>query len=152
YCSVEWKRRVVHRFLRSRGVYDCECWIGFSVDEIRRVSARDSVGWCRQRFPLIDRMINRAMCQRLITAAGLPLPHRSRCRQCPHQSDEEWPELLADPIDGPLAIACDEEVRANDPEGLGLYLHHSRVPLKLIGTGAGVATPPAPCEGGFCWT
>lgn len=152
YCSVEWKRRVVNRWLREQGVEDCDCWIGYSIDELRRVSEKDAVKWCRQRFPLIDRMINRAMCRRIIEGAGLPVPKKSRCYQCPHQDADEWAETLADPIDGPLAVACDEEVRANDPEGTGLYLHYSRVPLRLVGSGGGIATPLAPCDGGYCWT
>lgn len=152
YCSVEWKRRVVNRWLRAAGVTDCDCWIGFSLDEIRRVSEKDAVKWCRQQFPLIDRMVNRAMCYRIIEGAGLPVPRKSRCYQCPHQDAAEWSETLADPIDGPKAVAIDEEVRTNDPEGKGLYLHYSRVPLRLVGTGRGIATPPAPCDGGICWT
>lgn len=152
YCSGYWKLSVVDRWLRSKGVEDCDCWIGFSIDELRRVSKQDRKKWLRLAFPLIDRMINRVMCVRLIEGAGLPLPRKSRCYQCPHQNEEEWAETLADPVDGPLAIACDEEVRANDPEGKGLYLHYSRVPLRLVGSGRGVQTPLAPCEGGLCWT
>lgn len=152
FCSGKWKGEVVRRWLRLQGVESCDLWIGFSLDEVRRVPRIDPKQWTRWQFPLIDRMINRAMCVRLIEAAGLPVPRKSRCYQCPHQNEEEWAETLADPVDGPLAVAVDEEVRANDPEGKGLYLHYSRVPLRLVGSGRGVATPPAPCEGGFCWT
>lgn len=152
YCSGEWKREVVSRWLRSRGVDSCDLWIGYSMDEIGRVPDKDRRKWLRLGFPLVDRLINRAMCVRLIEAAGLTVPRKSRCYQCPHQNAQEWSETLADPIDGPLAVACDEEVRANDPEGKGLYLHYSRVPLRMVGEGDGVATPLAPCDGGFCWT
>ncbi len=154
FCSGEWKRDVIERWLRFQGVKKCIQWIGYSIDEVRRVSKKDHRPWCELAFPLIDRFINRAMCRRIIEAAGLPLPHKSRCWQCPHQNDEEWAEVLADPIDGPLAIACDEEVRANDPEGKGLYLHYSRVPLVVVASeGAkGIQPPTAPCEAGHCWT
>lgn len=152
FCSGEWKRDVIERWLRLQGVKECVSWIGYSIDEMRRVPKKNHRGWCKLEFPLIDRMINRAMCYRLIEAAGLPVPRKSRCYQCPHQDAEEWAEVLADPIDGPKAVACDEDVRANDPQGKGLYLHYSRVPLRTVGAGDGVATPLQPCDGGSCWT
>jgi hypothetical protein len=152
FCSGEWKRDVIERWLRLQGVKTCVSWIGYSIDEMRRVPKKDHRAWCQLEFPLIDRMVNRAMCVALIRRAIGEVPFKSRCYQCPHQNEEEWAETLADPIDGPLAIAVDEEVRANDPEQKGLYLHYSRVPLALVGSGTGIATPLAPCDGGHCWT
>lgn len=155
YCSGEWKRDVVYRWLRSQGVESCEMWIGYSLDELRRVPEKDRRGWCQLGFPLIDRIINRTMCKRIIESAGLPIPRKSRCWQCPHQNQEEWEETLADPIDGPLAIACDQEVRENDPKGKGLYLHYSRMPLEMVAAGMKNDLPIPPmraCESGFCWT
>lgn len=151
YCSGEWKREVVNRWLRLQGVEDCDLWIGYSMDEIRRVSEKDRRKWCRQQFPLIDRFINRVMCVGIIRGGGLPVPFKSRCYQCPHQTEEEWQETLADPEDRPLAIAVDQQVRENDPEQAGLYLHYSRRPLALVRPGEGIQPPPAPCEGGYCW-
>lgn len=154
YCSGEWKRDVCERWLRLMGVKECDLWIGYSMDEIGRVSKKDHRPWCHYAYPLIDNFINRTMCKRIIETAGLPLPHKSRCWQCPHQNEEEWQETLADSIDGPLAIACDEEVRQNDPEKKGLYLHYSRLPLAQVAAGAenGLPLSPSrPCEGGFCF-
>jgi hypothetical protein len=105
YCSVEWKRRVVNRWLRARGVKECDLWIGFSVDEVGRVSEKDSVKWCRQQFPLIDRMINREMCRGIIRNAGLPIPQKSRCFACPHQNEDEWREVQSDAEDWAKAVA-----------------------------------------------
>lgn len=154
FCSGEWKRDVIERWLRAQGVRECVSWIGYSIDEVRRVPKRDHRPWCHLAFPLIDRMINRTMCAAIIRAAGLPLPRKSRCRQCPHQNAEEWAETLADPVDGPLAVACDEEIRRNDPEGRGLYLHYSRKPLSVVASdgGDGLVPPMSPCEAGHCWT
>jgi hypothetical protein len=157
FCSGEWKRDVVSRWLRLCGVESCDLWIGYSMDEIGRVPDRDRRKWLRLAFPLIDRFVNRAMCVRLIEAAGLPVPSKSRCYMCPHQNDVEWAETLADPIDGPLAVVLDDEVRRMDPTGEGLYLHSSRVPLRLVRAGgtagiAGPVSPSRPCDGGFCWT
>lgn len=154
FCSGKWKADVIMRWLRQKGVKQCVQWIGYSLDEMRRVPQKDRKKWCPMAFPLIDKFINRAMCRRIIEAAGLPLPHKSRCWQCPHQNEEEWAETLADPIDGPKAIALDQGVRDNDPEQKGLYLHYSRLPLEQVAAGVKNNMPVAPgrpCEGGFCF-
>ncbi len=154
FCSGEWKRDVIERWIRQAigGRKKAISWIGYSIDEIRRVPKNDHRAWCALEFPLIDRFLNRAMCMRLIEAAGLPVPHKSRCYQCPHQNEKEWAETLADPVDGPLAIAVDRAVREADPEQKGLFLHYSRVPLDMVKPGEGIQPPSAPCEGGHCWT
>ncbi len=152
YCSGEWKRDVVERFLRSMGVKTCNCWIGYSVDELWRVK-KDHRYWCRYTHPLIDRMINRRMCQTIIEEAGLPMPKKSRCWGCPHQSDDEWEEVRNDPEDWKKAVELDEEIRASD-ERDGLFLYSGRVPLELANFTAkkGLVAPGRPCETGHCWT
>lgn len=154
FCSGEWKRDVIERWLRLRGVKECVSWIGYSIDEVRRVPRKDHRAWCRLEFPLIDKMVNRAMCVGIIRAAGLPVPGKSRCYQCPHQNSEEWADTLADPVDGPKAIACDEEMRAADPKGNSLFLHYSRKPLAMVQMEGdkGILLPTSPCEAGHCWT
>lgn len=153
YCSGEWKREVVNRWLRGRGVESCDLWIGYSIDEIRRVSQQDRNQWCRHQYPLIDRMINRAMCRSLVLGAGLPMPQKSRCWGCPHQSDEEWQEVKNDPEDWAKAVELDREIREND-ERDGLFLYSGRVPLELadFSKDAGINAPSRPCETGYCWT
>jgi len=151
FCSGEWKRDVIERWLRKKGVKECESWIGFSIDEMRRVPRKDHRPWCKLRFPLIDLMLNRAMCQQVILDAGLPLPHKSRCLMCPHQNDTEWQEVRDDPEEWAQAVAIDREVRANDPDGTGLYLHHSRVPLELASLAA-ADTPRLVCDSAACYT
>jgi hypothetical protein len=151
FCSGKWKQDVVERWLRLQGVRDCDQWIGYSIDEAWRVSKKDHRPWCRARHPLIDLFINRAMCRKLILDAGLPLPEKSRCYGCPHQSREEWLQVRADPHDWPLAVAMDRDIRERDPEGGGLYLTKERVPLELA-TFADAEAPSRPCESGHCWT
>lgn len=152
FCSGEWKREVVSRWLRSRGVEDCDIWIGYSIDEMRRVSAKDRRKWLRQQFPLIDKFLNRAMCRTLIEKAGLPVPHKSRCFMCPHQNEEEWREVYDDPAEWERACSVDDEIRASDPEQKGLYVHYSRMPLRTVNLSEGIQPPVMPCEGGHCWT
>lgn len=153
FCSGEWKRDVIYRWLRQKGVTECDMWIGYSMDELRRVPAHDRRGWCRLDFPLVNRMVNRAMCKAIIKAAGLPLPQKSRCWGCPHQTDEEWEEVRRDPEDWAKAVALDEEIRAADPRGEGLYLWSGRKPLAMADFGGDhLASPAKSCEGGHCWT
>ena len=56
FCSGEWKRDVCERWLRSKGVTECEQWIGYSLDELWRVK-KDHRGWCKIAYPLIDKMV-----------------------------------------------------------------------------------------------
>jgi hypothetical protein len=155
FCSGEWKRDVVMRWLRARGVDDCVLWIGYSIDELSRVPDNDRRKWCHLEFPLIDRFANRAICRRIIEAAGLPLPKKSRCWMCPHQNTDEWKETLADPIDGLRAIDLEREISDRDPLANGFFLHYSRTPLELVAAGIeadAVMPPQRACDGGYCWT
>jgi hypothetical protein len=126
FCSSEWKARVVHRYARrvlgAEG--DLINWIGFSLDEKRRVKGEDG-----RRYPLLDLMLAREDCVRLVLDAGLPLPKKSRCKVCPHQSPEEWIEVFDQPDQWAEAMELDDEVRDNDERG-GVYLHESRRPLR----------------------
>lgn len=133
FCSGEWKRDVIERWLRKQGVKDCVQWLGFSSDEQRRATYKAHRPWCRPAYPLIDMVrLSRAGCERIIQAAGLPLPKKSRCWQCPHQNAEEWAEIKASPEEWEKAVCLDKEIRANDPTGKEeLFLHSSRVPLDM---------------------
>lgn len=125
FCSTEWKARVVARYARGLGVETADVinWIGFSLDEVKRIRGFDG-----RRYPLIDLMLTSADCKAVIEAAGLPLPHKSRCWMCPHQHNAEWREVRANPELWRQAVELDEEIRDNDERG-GVFLHPSRVPL-----------------------
>lgn len=124
YCSSEWKARVVQRYARTIGIGpDNDVWIGFGLDEQHRIGNTD-----HRVFPLVDAMLTGADCQAIISAAGLPMPHKSRYWMCPHQQNAEWREVRADAKLWQQAIELDEEIRANDERG-GLFLHQSRQPL-----------------------
>ncbi len=153
FCSGEWKRDTIERWLRLRGVKECETWIGFSLDEQRRVG-RDHRPWCHLRYPLIERNITRAMCGELIQAAGLPLPRKSRCWCCPHQSAAEWAEVKARPGEWAAAMATERAVNDHDPREDGqLFLYQGRVPLAEADFDGDTLTvlPGRPCEGGHCF-
>lgn len=155
FCAGHWKRDVVERWLRLQGVTECDQWIGYSFDEQRRMTG-DHRPWCHVRFPLIEKRVTRAACARLIEAAGLPMPRKSRCWMCPHQTPEEWLEVKASPDEFAAAVAVEKAINANDPAQTGLYLYRGRVPLELadFARDHDESIPPLfrPCEGMSCWT
>ncbi len=132
YCSNEWKRRVVDRYLRSKGIQSGTRWIGFGFDEKRRWAGMHgkTEGKWTTICPLVDLMINTAACLKIIEAAGLPQPHHSACWMCPHKRNAEWRHIRDNyPEHWLKAIAMDEEVREHDDRN-AVFLHHDRVPLR----------------------
>jgi len=131
YCSGEWKRSVVDRYLRSIGINGGTKWLGLAFDETRRWSRlhnRQDKKWLT-RCPLVDLMLNTQTCLEIIKAAGLPTPHHSSCWMCPHKRNSEWRHIRDNyPTEWQQAIEIDETVRLADRDN-GVFLHHSRVPL-----------------------
>jgi hypothetical protein len=124
FCSSEWKARVVDRYVRRQLGWTGQylTWIGYSLDERRRARPDPA-----RRYPLLELSLTRADCERIIIDAGLPLPSKSRCYICPHQSPDEWMEVRADSGLWKAAVEVDEEVAAWDDT---VYLHQSRKRLR----------------------
>ncbi len=130
YCSNEWKAAVNERYLRSKGIKSAESWIGFSIDESDRAKGHGDSPWFR-RYPLCELMLSKADCEKIILSHGIPLPPKSACWCCPHRHNEEWRYLRDNqPDDFEKACVLDEEIREDD-EFNGVYLHESRVPLRI---------------------
>ena len=154
FCSGEWKRDVVERWLRLKGVKECDSWIGYSIDEQNRVKG-DHRPWCHLKYPLCEKRISRAMCRRIIEGAGLSIPKKSRCWMCPHQTAAEWLEIKARPEEFAAAVKLETAINSNDPKQEGLFLWSGRVPLEMADFEA-VNKDDLPlfkdCEAGGCWT
>lgn len=129
-CSSRWKRRVMQRWLRSRGVKQCDCWIGFSLDEMRRVRTSDEL-WYQFRYPLVfDVPMRRSECIGIVENMGWPTPPRSACYQCPNRVDSEWSDMKRNaPYDFARAVALEYEMRTIRAD---FFLHRSLQPLDLI--------------------
>ena len=148
FCSNEWKQRVVHRFLRSRNIKQCDMWLGISTDEFHR--AKDSrVNWIKHVYPLLTMIpTNRVECIQLVEKAGLPKPPRSSCWMCPHRSNTEWRSLSSSDWD--KAVSLDKGIRERDRD-CDVYLHRSARALdesKLESDEVHLDI----CDGGYCFT
>ena len=130
FCSVEWKRRVVHRWLNQQGYGPARPiieWLGISTDEVHRAKY-SGLDWAEFHYPLLfDVPMRRSECVQLVRGAGLGTPPRSSCWMCPFRSNEEWEALRDAENDWVDAVLLDNELRSRGDESL--FLHRSCVPL-----------------------
>lgn len=111
-----------------------EQWIGFSSDEIGRVSDRDQVSYIRKRHPLIELGMDRKACRRWLESRGWTQVAKSACIGCPFHGNRQWRELRDQhPDEWADAVAFDAAIRRGGARGLPLdgtaFLHRSRLPL-----------------------
>jgi hypothetical protein len=113
-----------------------EQWIGFSTDEVHRVSDKFPVQYSRKRYPLLELGMSRKDCMRWLAVRGWTSMVKSACVGCPFHGNAQWrnlrdhhPDLWAD------AVAFDRAIRKGGARGLPLnreaFLHRSRVPLDI---------------------
>jgi hypothetical protein len=129
-CSSRWKRRVMQRWLRKQGVKQTDAWIGFSLDEMRRVRTSEEL-WYQFRYVLIfDVPMRRGECMNLIETMGWPPAPRSACYQCPNREDPEWSDMKRNsPADFAKAVALEYKMREMRPD---FFLHRSLRPLDTV--------------------
>jgi 3'-phosphoadenosine 5'-phosphosulfate sulfotransferase (PAPS reductase)/FAD synthetase len=133
FCSSEWKRDPVLRWLRQKGYgrkRPVDIWLGISVDEMHRAKPGRRE-WAAHRFPLLmDVPLRRSDCLVLVAEAGLPEPPRSACWMCPHRSDQSWRWLRDNvPEEWQAAQDFEADIRKDNPERT---LHKAGVPLGLV--------------------
>jgi hypothetical protein len=172
-CTNKYKITVIGRWLREHGATPASpatVAVGISADEVHRISARKRRPYERLHYPLVGvldgepvepvggRPLHRADCERIIRAAGLPVPGKSSCWFCPFQRVPSWrtlrthePELFAAAVD--LERQLQRQPRK---AGQQIYLHDSLVPLeRAVGPEAdmlpGLDTDPH-CDNGWCMT
>jgi hypothetical protein len=125
FCSNEWKVRVMTRWLRQQNVTSGVRWLGFSVDEMRRVQ-KDESNW-KKRYPLIEKRLNRWECVSLVESMGWPTPPRSSCWMCPNHTQVEWRDIRDNkPEDWKQAVDFDKAIRLRDQNA---FVHSDCVPL-----------------------
>jgi hypothetical protein len=134
-CTQEYKIRVVQRDARrlmALGGYErAVCLYGISLDEWTRMSP-SRLRWLTNRYPLVEARMTRDRCAAVLRQAGLPVPRKSACRQCPYRSDRAWREIRDyDPEGWIFACDYDDHIRATRQASL----HRSMIPLRQIDFG-----------------
>jgi len=115
FCSNEWKSRVARRWAVDQGVKEGTFWMGFSIDELRRVKVVS--GKWQNRFPLIEKRLNRNDCIALVERMGWPTPPRSSCWMCPNHNHDEWQWIKENaPEDFKKAADFEQQIRIIDPD------------------------------------
>jgi len=113
-----------------------EQWIGFSTDEIQRVSDHGGVSYVRKRYPLLELGMSRKDCERWLAGRGWGDTAKSACIGCPFHGNAQWRDLRDNhPDEWADAVAFDQAIRKGGARGLPLnreaFLHRSRVPLSI---------------------
>jgi hypothetical protein len=153
FCSVEWKQRVIRRYLKAQGITQTTMWMGMSLDEIDRMRVSD-VKWIKNHYPLVfDVPLRRHECIKLVEDYGLPTPPKSSCWMCPHRKDSQWRKLRDEyPQDWQTALELDRQITASH----AAYLHESGTPLETADIDTVKPEQPGlfgdECTSGFCFT
>jgi hypothetical protein len=107
-----------------------EQWIGFSTDEISRVSDKGDTRYSKSRYPLLERRMSREQCIAYLTHHGWTSVAKSACTFCPYRGNAEWRRMRAsDPRSWSEAVAFDEAYRRGAGMVADRYLHISCQPL-----------------------
>lgn len=147
YCSNEWKRRVVQRWAtKEHGVSDAVMWLGISVDELKRASP--GAGQWKNRFPLIERKMNRGDCVALVERMGWPTPPRSSCWMCPNHTQHEW-RAVKESEDWERTVTFDRYIRKQDPH---VWLHGDGAPIETADLTDYNESLFDRCDSGLCFT
>jgi hypothetical protein len=114
----------------------CEQWIGFSTDEIHRVSDKFGVRYLIPRYPLLELGMSRKDCQRFLNSRGWGSVGKSACIGCPYHGNAQWRDLRDHhPNEWADAVEFDHAIRKGGACGDTLngeaFLHSSRVPLEI---------------------
>ena len=113
-----------------------EQWIGFSADEVHRVSDKHRVSYLRPRYPLLDLGMSRTDCERWLKVRGWTGVAKSACIGCPYHGNRQWRDLRDnDPVGWADAVEFDRAIRKGGARDLPVngeaFLHRSRIPLEI---------------------
>lgn len=162
-CTADYKVKPIRRWVEAHGATadaPADIAIGYSWDEVERVSDREASALERRIYPLVDRRLTREDCKRLIERAGLPVPPKSACWFCPFKRPRVWQDMRRDePLLFWRAVGVEAHLnqgrlaRQQDPVYLTRFgkpladaiPKDTQVPMDFE---AGSET----CDEGYCWT
>lgn len=148
FCSNEWKQRVMRRWAtKEHGVKKADVWIGFTIDEMRRVTT--PIGKWQNKYPLIERRMTRGDCVALVRRMGWPEPPRSSCWMCPNRPNHEWEWVKSHaPSDFKLAVGFERCMQEVDPD---LWLTDSGCTLDQADLSRADDMFTGRCSSGMCF-
>jgi hypothetical protein len=107
-----------------------ETWIGFSTDEIVRVSNKGDTRYSRSRHPLLELGMSREQCITYLAYHGWTSVAKSACTFCPYHGNREWRRMRdQDPHSWTHAVEFDAAYRRGSGLNSERYLHISCLPL-----------------------
>lgn len=110
-----------------------EQWFGISLDEAHRMKdSRDK--WVVNRYPLIEKGMDRNSCLMWMDRHGYRRPPKSACIGCPYHSTRYWREMRDKyPEEWTQAVEWDVAIRHGMKGVIGeCYLNRSLVPLDEV--------------------
>jgi hypothetical protein len=136
-CTKDFKLRPIRAEMRRRGFSEqrpVEMWIGISIDEAVKRMKGSGLKWVENRWPLVERQLDRRACARWLVGHGYPLPPKSACVFCPYKRDREFALMRdEDPVSFARAVAADEAMR-DAGDGRQQFVSRSLVPLSELRT------------------
>lgn len=148
FCSNEWKQRVMRRWAVEQGVQQADVWLGFTIDELKRVT--QPLGKWQNRYPLIEKRMTRGDCIALCKRMGWPEPPKSSCWMCPNKTHAGWKWQMENaPEDFIKAGAFEVEIQKIDPD---VWLTDTGRPLFELDFENSDDLFTGRCESGMCFT
>lgn len=136
-CTAEYKlrplqRKVVELMGGKRPARGCEMWVGISSDEMIRMK-ESRVKYIVNRWPLVERRMNRQDCLRWMMERQYRTPPKSSCIGCPFHTDHQWRELRdKHPAEWADAVEVDRAIRRQGKVNSLQFMHRSCVPLDQV--------------------
>lgn len=129
-CSVCDGEGVISRIGQPPAGRWAEQWIGFSTDEIQRVSNKGDTRYSKSRYPLLDLDMSVTQCIAYLKAQGWDQVVKSACIGCPFHGNAAWRQMRdTDPDSWNDAVRFDREYRNGPGMRHQRFLHISRKPL-----------------------
>jgi 3'-phosphoadenosine 5'-phosphosulfate sulfotransferase (PAPS reductase)/FAD synthetase len=89
WCTDKFKIRPIRRYLKENDLLPAAQLIGIDAGEAHRAKESGHKQF-HNRFPLIERGLDRDDCVDVIRKAELPVPRKSGCFYCPFQPKGQW--------------------------------------------------------------
>ncbi len=131
---IAWKQRELLGYEKGQRIPadSCEVWIGISTDEAVRMKP-SRYRWQTNRWPLIEKRLNRWDCLTWLERNGYSAPQKSSCLGCPYHSDAHWRDMRDNsPGEWRETVEVDRKIREGGTL-LGMrekqFMHRSLVPL-----------------------